>query len=253
MDPNELTEQIRRGEIDYNNQSHFFSVLIKGLMWKLRQDIKIRGKVVPHFIVNTGDDIMYLENKGQDYSKEPFEVTNEDYIYTKVPRCVVEPKGITLQPDQLTSPYSNGVSQYEDEENVMTFTSEFRRMPLKMNFGLQYLVDSYTDLLELIQQIVTKLAFVQTFPITYMGQTIICSYNIPESMEGETNLEFDGASTDDKRRKLNIDVEVETNLPIFDVRTIIPTSSYIKKYELDLKVGSDADIFPPQEQEYKKD
>lgn len=253
MDTNEITEKIRSGEIDYNNQSRFFSVLIKGLMWKLRQDIKIRGEVVPHFIVNTGDDIMYLENKGQDHSKDPFEVTNEDYIYTKIPRCVVEPKGISLQPDQLTSPYSNGVSQYDDGENLLTFTSEFRRMPLKMNFGLQYLVDSYTDLLELIQQIVTKLAFVQTFPITYMGQTIICSYNIPESMDGETNLEFDETTTDDKRRKLNLDIEVETNLPIFDVRTIIPASKYIKKYEHDLEVGSDSSIFPPQEQKDKED
>lgn len=228
MDISELTNKIRRGEIDYNNQSRFFGLVIKGLLWKLRQDIQIRGMVVPHYIVNTGDDVMYLENKGQDISKEPFEVTNEDYIYTIVPRCAVSPKGISLQPDQLSSPYSNGISQYDDEENVISFTSEFRRMPLKMTFDLQYVIDSYTDTLELIQQIVTKLAFVQTYTITYMGQSITCSYNIPESLDGELAVDFDEATTDDRRRKLNINVDVETNLPIFDTKTIIPASKYIQ-------------------------
>lgn len=232
----DLAAKIRRGEIDLNNQSLFFSILIKGLMWKLRQDIKIRGNEVPHIILNTGDEIMYLEQKGYDHSKEPLEQSNEDYVYNIVPRCIVSPKGITLLPDQLTSPYANGRFQYEDGDNIVTFVSEFRRMPLNISVDLQYLTGSFTDSLELTQQIITKLSFIRTFNIVYMGQTIPCSYRIPESMDTEHNIEFDEADAGDRHHKLNLSIEVETIIPIFDNGTSIPSDLYIKNISFPLDV-----------------
>ena len=56
-----LTNKIREGEIDINNQSLFFSAIIKGLLNKLYKDLKIRDIYIPHFILNTGDDTMYLQ------------------------------------------------------------------------------------------------------------------------------------------------------------------------------------------------
>ena len=44
-----LTNKIREGEIDINNQSLFFSVVIKGLLNKLYKDLKIRDVYIPHF------------------------------------------------------------------------------------------------------------------------------------------------------------------------------------------------------------
>ena len=85
MIDNPLWSKLRTGEIDANNQSLFLSILIKGLIYNLNDKISVRGKYVPHYILNTGDDIMYLEVKGQDHSIEPLEVSNEDYIYTMVP------------------------------------------------------------------------------------------------------------------------------------------------------------------------
>ena len=68
---NELITKIRKGEIDINNQDLFFSILIKGLLLKLDDDISIRGGFIPHFILHTGDDTMWMNMKGYDFSKEP--------------------------------------------------------------------------------------------------------------------------------------------------------------------------------------
>lgn len=228
MDSDQICEKIRNGEIDINNQSLFFGILTKGLLWKLRQDITIRGEIVPHFIPHTGDETMFVEIKGKDVVKDPTVITNEDYIYTQVPRCAVQPKNISLQLDQLTSPYSRGQFQYDDGDTICTFNAEFRRMPMVMNFDLTYLVDSYTDFLELCQQIITKLSVIRMFKITYMGQSIDCSYKIPDNLDGESNLDFDLNTTEDKRRKMSLSIEVETNMPIFFDRTVITTDKFIR-------------------------
>ena len=146
-DLNTIVEKIREGEIDINNQELFFSTLIKGLMLKLNQDISIRNIPVPHIIVHTGSDALYLEQKGYDNSIEPLSISNENYIYNISPRCVVNPGGIDLVLDQLTHPYTLGQLQYDSGDNLYNLTSEFRRLPLKLSVELKYFVDSYRDLL----------------------------------------------------------------------------------------------------------
>ena len=229
-----LTNKIRRGEIDINNQSLFFSIIIKGLMRKLYDDLTIRNIKIPHIVLNTGDDLMYLEVKGHNQSKEPYEVTNEDYVYSMIPRCIVNPKGINLIPDQLTTPYSRGLFQYENEDSINTYSAEFRRMPLTMSVEMTYYVDSYTDLLELTQQAISKLSFIQTYYVTYMGQSILCSYKIPESMEGEYSVALDGAYSDNRSRKISLNIEIETNFPIFNNRSVIQSDNVIKQTDFDI-------------------
>ena len=234
-----ITNMIRRGEIDINNQSLFFSIIVKGLMRKLQDDLTIRNIAIPHIILNTGDDLMYLELKGHDQSKEPYEITNEDYIYNVIPRCIVNPKGINLIPDQLTTPYSRGILQYENEDSVNTYNAEFRRMPLTMSMEMTYYVDTYTDLLELTQKLISKLSFIQTYYVTYMGQSILCSYRIPESLEGDFSITLDGAYSDNKSRKLSVNIELETNFPIFNNRSIIQADNIIKKIDFDINKGEE--------------
>jgi hypothetical protein len=226
-----IVEKIRKGQIDINNQELFFSTLIKGLMIKLNKDISIRGIPVPHIIVHTGSDALYLEQKGQDYSLEPLQVSNENYVYNIVPRCVVNPGGIDLMPEQLTNPYSMGQLQYVSDDFVVSLTGEFRRLPMKLTVELKYFTDSYRDMLELVQQTLTKLAFVRTYHITYMGQSIVCSYKIPESFTGEHITELDGKTQDDKCHSLPLSIEVETTLPVYMPETIIPTDTVIAKHQ----------------------
>lgn len=228
---NQIVNQIREGKIDINNQELFFSSLIKGLMLRLDDDISIRGIIVPHLIVHTGSDALYLEKKGQDNSIEPLQISNEDYIYNVIPRCIVTPGGIDLVPDQLTNPYSLGRFQYDTGEELVNISAEFRRLPVKLSVELKYLTDSYRDLLELTQQILTKLSFIKTYYITYLGQTIQCSYKIPESFSGEYMTELDGTTTESKNKTLNLSIEIETNLPVISHKTAMDASMLILDHE----------------------
>lgn len=237
MKNDDIIERIRKGEIDINNQELFFSTLIKGLILKLNEDISIRGIPIPHVIIHTGSDALYLEKKGQDQSVEPLSISNENYIYSIIPRCVVNPGGVDILIDQLTNPYILGQLQYDSGDNLYNLTGEFRRLPLKLNVELKYFTDSYRDLLELIQQILTNLAFIRTYHITYMGQQITCSYKIPEAFSGEHITELDGKTQDDKYHTLALTIEVETNLPVFEKRTIMNSDSYIGGYDWRLYVN----------------
>ena len=223
-----IIEDIRKGVIDINNQELFFSTLIKGVLRKLDDDIKIRNIPVPHMIIHTGSDAFYLEQKGQDISKEPYSISNEEYVYSIIPRCVANPGSIDILTDQLTNPYSLGHLQYDSGDQLYELTAEFRRMPVKMSVELKYITDSYRDMLELTQQILTKLMFIRTYDITYMGQTIKCSYRMPENFSDEHLMEIDGGTQDSKSHTLTISIEIESNLPVYESRTIMPSDNYIK-------------------------
>ena len=226
----EIIDKIRRGEIDVNNQSLFFPIVIKGLLVKLNEQLKLRDRKIPHFIIHTGDDTMYLSVKGQDASIEPLEISNEDYVYNSIPRCLVTVNGLNIEPDQLTCPYTRGIMQYESDNSVYTMSGEFRRVPIKLTVNCKYYVDSWGDLLELTQQIISKLAFVQTYRVSYLGQLITCSYTIPTSIDGEYTTELDGTTQDNKSRTTELSLEIETNFPVWENRTMVMADDYIVDY-----------------------
>lgn len=238
----DLRIKINRGELDVNNMTSFISIVMKGLLHNLNNKISVRGNYIPHFILNTGDDIMYLENKGQDHSIEPHEVSNEAFVYTTVPRCNVDMGGIDIPTDQLTNPYTRGNLIVEDEGEMTAFTAEYRRMPMKITVSLKYRLDSFQDMLETTQQIITKMMFIQIFNVSYMGQNIECSYKVPESVSHEKNIEFDGGTTDIKDRIISLDLEVETNMPIYDCKTAIESDLLISGGKSVLIVTDDHDV-----------
>lgn len=224
-----LWEDIRRGIVDINNQQLFFSIVAKGFIYKLNQRLKLRGINIPHYILNTGDDIMYLEVKGQDHSIEPVEISNEDFVYSQVPRCMIQPTGINVQMDQLSNPYSHGKFEIEHDDMIYSFRAEFRRIPVTYGFSLKYSLDNFTDSLNVIQQIITNLSFVNLFKVLYLGQQINCSYQIPDSYQTEYMMEFDGITTDSKYRTISLELEVTTNIPVIHEETIIPSNMIIRE------------------------
>jgi hypothetical protein len=183
-------------------------------------------------ILHTGDDRMWIETKGYNASIEPLALSNEQYVYSIIPKCVVTTSNIDLDINQLTSPYSLGSFQFcaedDDIKGLYNLTGEFRRMPIKLGVELKYYTDSYTDMLELIQSIIANLSFVRTYDIMYMGQKIKSTYKIPESFGEEHTMEIDGAMSDGKNHSLTLSLEVETSMPVFNSRTIMPSSIITK-------------------------
>jgi hypothetical protein len=114
-----------------------------------------------------------------------------------------------------------------DYSGTYALKGEFRRIPIKMAFELKYYVESYTDMLELIQTVIANLAFIRTYDIIYMGQAIKCSYKIPDSFGEEHTMEIDGALSDSRDHSITLSLEVEANMPVFNNRTIMPASKII--------------------------
>jgi hypothetical protein len=229
MNGQKVIDDIRGGALDVNGQELFFPLVLKGLLVNLRKCIKIRGEGVPHIITHMGDDRMWLDARGYDNSIEPLQISNENTIYNIVPRCNVNPGGITLDAGQLTNPYSVGQCQVNTDKGVYTLKGEFRRIPVKMSVELKYQTDSYTDLMEAIQYIVSHLAFVRTYDIMYMGQKIKCSYKIPDSFDGEHQMDLDGSISDGREHTMSMSVEVETNMPVFSNKTMVLADKIITK------------------------
>lgn len=235
----DITKKILKGEIDVNNQDLFIRSLFRALVHQLNTKIALRKKQIPHFVLNTGDDIMYLEVKGQDQSKEPKQQINEDSVYNSVPRCIVNLGDIEVLEDQLTNPYTRGNFELEYEDNLIGLTAEFRRLPIKLTIPLKYYLDNFTDTLDVTQKIMTKMLFIQTFKFDYMGQMIQASYKVPTSYSHDKNITFDGGTQEQKLRTIELSLEIETNMPVYDNRTVIQTDQYIKGFNAGLKANSD--------------
>lgn len=229
MSIEKVISDIRGGVLDVNGQEHFFLLVLKGLLVNLRKCIKIRGEGVPHIITHMGDDRVWLEARGYDNSIEPLTISNENTIYNIVPRCNVTPGGINLDVAQLTNPYSMGQCQITTDEGVYTLKGEFRRIPVKISVDLKYKLDSYTDLMECVQYVVSTLAFIRTYDIMYLGQKIKCSYKIPESFEGEHPMDLDGGMTDTREHTMSMSLEIETNMPVYSNKTMMSSDKIITK------------------------
>ena len=62
----------------------------------------------------------------------------------------------------------------------------------------------------------------------YLGQKIKCSYKIPESFGEEHTMELDGALSENRNHLLTLSLEVETNMPVFNNKTIMPATIITK-------------------------
>lgn len=201
--------------IKVNEQESYFTLLIQGLLKNLNEITE-----VPHIILNTGDDEIWRRSLGYDFSEE-MEGSSSDQIYMKIPRCIVTVGGVNVLTDQLSSPYSRGKLQLETDEDILELVAEMRRMPFTIDISLKYYVSTYNEILKLMQKLLGELVFIKSFNFIYLGQVINASYKIGESFEGQYNAEFDGESSDSKTRTMEISVELESYLPIYDQDTLM--------------------------------
>ena len=229
----EIRKKIINGDIDPNNTDLFFGNMIKGALLFLNDSIKLRGNKIPHYILNTGDEILYRELMGYEY--DTTNVTDENFIYNAIPRCIVTPADITVEGDQLTQPYSRGVFEVEDDGHLYEFSAETRRMPIKTTLSLKYYVDSFSDALALSQMIMTNIATIRIYKFSYMGETMEASLTFPDSVQTEhpTELSFDSES---RYKTVSLELELSTNMPVYNVRTAVETGAVIRDWDNNIGV-----------------
>lgn len=207
----------------------FFSLLIKGVLSWLNQNIYMYGKPIKHFILNTGSAYMYLENDGYEYTW--CETTGENMMYMETPRCLVKLGTFSIPTEELTSPYSTGVYERmstaeKTKGQIMSYNAQIRRLPIEMDLQLTYVFSNFNESLIFVQELFEKIVFQRYFNIVYLGQTIRSSIELEGNTEIKVN-ELDLASTEPNRRTMDFTIKICTNLPCINVQSETPTSLVI--------------------------
>ena len=216
----ELRKKICSGEVNPNSQELYFGVLVKAVLGWLEEHITLRGERIPHRIISTGDDTVYRYLQHYIYSYNPVDQSGEDYVINQIPRCICDFDGFSVDTSQLTSPYSRGYFDIDWDGTTYGMTAEFRRLPVSVDMHCKYYMDSFTDTLAVTQMLAVTMMFTQNIQFAYMGQTIAACMSSPTDINHEKNLDVD-FDTENRQRSISFDVNVTTNMPVYDYRTAI--------------------------------
>ena len=216
----------------------FFSLVIKGVLRWLTQNILMYNKPIKHFIFNTGSSYLYIETNGYEFSWN--ETTGEDMMYMERPRCVVELNDITINNEELTQPHIRGAYERRIDENgnYAGFNAELRRIPITLSLNLTYVMSNFNESIILVQELMDKLLFQKYFNIVYLGQNIQCSVEFPNNFRIELN-KIDLSSAEPNNRILGMQLNVCTNYPSIDERTEISSSKVIGSFASNINVFKD--------------
>lgn len=215
----------------FERDDRFFSVLVKGALSWLTRNIVLYDKPINHFIFNTGSSYMYVESNGYKYSLS--EVSGEDQIYMKTPRCVVEVDSISIPTEELTQPYVRGTYERIVNNEVIGMNAEMRRLPIEMTIKLHYVLSNFNESMVLLQEIIDKLVFNKYFRITYLGQTIHCSLDWPTEQSIEVN-KIDMASSDKNQKNIEFSLKITSSYPQIDERTEGRNDNIIGAFKQDI-------------------
>lgn len=200
----------------YNRDERFFSILIKGILGWLTQNIVLYGKPIKHFIFNTGSSVMYMESNGYEYNMN--ETSGEDWIYHEMPRCVCEFGNISVPQEELSNPFIRGVYERRSGDDIVGYNSEIRRLPIELSIHLRYILSNMNESLILIEELINKLVFQQYFNIVYLGQIIECSLEHDGSHQVEIN-KIDMANAETNQKTIDFDLKICSNYPIINERS----------------------------------
>lgn len=246
-----------REKFDYISykDDRFISVVIKGALSWLTRNVVLYNKPIKHFVFNTGSSVMYVETNG--YNMSWSETTGEDAVYMSKPRCVVETGDIEIDAAELSQPHVRGVYErecvYKDEngnESPRTegFNAEMRRVPVTIGLTLRYALSSFNESIVLIEEIMSKFMFQQYYNVIYLGQTIMCSIELPQSFKIDTSA-VDLASAESGQKTITLQVSVRCNYPRINEATEMSNSDIIRNYAAESElyyneIGNTSDKLP---------
>lgn len=226
----------------YDRDDRFFSVVIKGALAWLTNNIVMYGKPIRHFVFNTGSSYMYVETNGYTYSTT--EVTGEDMIYMDRPRCVVDIESVKSDSAELTQPFVRGVYERLDSSDgqIKGYNAEISRIPIDIQLNLQYVMSTFNEEIVLIQELLDKMCFQRYFSIVYLGQVLKCSLEFPSDFNAEVN-KIDMSSAETNNKILNVSIILSTSYPAIREETEMPNSAVIAGFKSNLDIYHEE--YPP--------
>jgi hypothetical protein len=205
-----------------NMRELFLRPVIHGFLDYMEEKVTLRGLRIPHVILHTGDDSMWLDRKGHDMAKDFSRPDNEDWIYHGTPRCIVRPGGLSIQTEELSNNASRGTYLMNGED----WNAEFRRIPVRLDMSLTYFTDTFTDLLWVWQALVSEVGFLNYYEVDYMGGRCPCGFQLADPST-ERLQGIDGLTFEERDGKLDLEIGIETAFPVFFKDTAQPDSKRI--------------------------
>ena len=234
----------------YNRDERFFSILLKGTLSWLNNNILMYNKPINHFIFNTGSSYLYVESNGYEFSMN--ETTGEDQMYMKMPRCVIEFGDISIPMEELTSPYVRGIYERLDGNVIKGYNAQMRRLPIELSINARYVLSNFNESIILIQEIIDKLGFQKYFNIVYLGQILDCSIELDSNYQIQMN-KVDMTSTDTNQKIIELAFKICANYPVIDERTEDEVSKVIKGFihETDIYKTKKNEILDVERKEFE--
>ena len=212
----------------YNRDERFFAILIKGVLSWLTDNILLYNKGINHFIYTTGSSYLYVEKNGYSFSMN--ETSGEDYMYMKMPRCIIEIADLNVPTEELSSPYVRGQYERLDGNDIKGYNAQMRRLPIELSLSAKYVLSNFNEGLILMEELMHKIAFQQYFNVVYLGQIIQCSIEINNDYQIQFN-KVDMESPDTNQKTIEIQLKVCSNYPSIDERTEIENSRVIESFK----------------------
>lgn len=211
----------------FNRDERYFSILLKGALSWFNENMMMYNKPINHFIFTTGSSYMYIESNGYDFKWN--ETTGEDWMYMQLPRCVVELGSLRIPTEELTSPYSRGTYERMNGDVIQSFNAQIRRLPVELELTFRYYFSNFNECLIFLQEAMDKLLFQKFFRIAYLGETIRCSIEPPQDFNIQISP-IDMTSSDPRQRTIELSMKINSNYPLIDENTEIPTDRIITSF-----------------------
>ncbi len=223
----------------YDRDERYFAVLLKGALSWLTDNIVLYNKPVNHFIYTTGSSYLYVESNGYTFSMN--ETSGEDYMYMKMPRCVIEIGDINIPTEELSAPFVRGQYERRDGNEIKGYNAQMRRLPVEISLGAKYVLSNFNESIILVQELIDKVSWQQYFNIVYLGQIIQCSLEIDNNYQIQLN-KVDMTAPDTNQKTIEIQFKLCSNYPSIDERTEVENSKIIGQIVTNTNVFQNGDI-----------
>lgn len=223
----------------YDRDERYFAVLLKGALSWLTDNIVLYNKPVNHFIYTTGSSYLYVESNGYTFSMN--ETSGEDYMYMKMPRCIIEIGDINIPTEELSAPFVRGQYERRDGNEIKGYNAQMRRLPVEISLAAKYVLSNFNESIILVQELIDKVSWQQYFNIIYLGQIIQCSLEIDNNYQIQLN-KVDMTAPDTNQKTIEIQFKLCSNYPSIDERTEVENSKIIGQIVTNTNVFQNGDI-----------
>lgn len=223
----------------YDRDERYFAVLLKGALSWLTDNIVLYNKPVNHYIYTTGSSYLYVESNGYTFSMN--ETSGEDYMYMKMPRCIIEIGDINIPTEELSAPFVRGQYERRDGNEIKGYNAQMRRLPIEISLAAKYVLSNFNESIILVQELIDKVSWQQYFNIVYLGQIIQCSLEIDNNYQIQLN-KVDMTATDTNQKTIEIQFKLCSNYPSIDERTEVENSKIIGQIVTNTNIFQNGDI-----------